>query len=593
MTSSAKSILDIPQTSSFPVPTLLPSSSQISRVLDMMRFNCTYNPDEVAQIRTLIEAIPAEIARCDSELASCGRFSEVVAADRVILQNVLDRCKSAITSPIRKLPPDVLLLIFRECRLASDESCGHVLAKDRDRATLQAYRRLAGGDLANIAQVCYQWNMLVDTTPALWSSITMDMRLWETQGELEDVPGWLIQAWMLLYHALRRGGGIPVDVEAVVPRCHPLPALALASSSARWRSANIHIDSVMSPCLDAVHHHLPLLEKLHLRFIRENVPEGLKNIAKFFSDAPQLKVLDYCGPIDVLQHLPMEQLRRFSCSMLAPEDILPFTSLLPRLSGSVVHAHLNIDAFADNDEPLALPLVESSLQELCITATDPTGSGTGHLSQRVLGAILDALRLPSLARFYLLCAFQEGKPVFWPHPQGLALLQRSKCEGNSLLETLHLHNVVITERELIQCLGELPTLRDLHITDHPAVEAFPNNRPHVLITDTLLQRLSPNCDEINNSLAPMLASVHFETVGKFTDPVLLDFIQKRVGAVAHWDIEEEPFDCCVSWIPGYARELGEKQAAAIEDMERKGELEFTMYEDDLDVDEEDGLDTTV
>ncbi|KAK7057980.1 hypothetical protein R3P38DRAFT_3253017, partial [Favolaschia claudopus] len=398
MTSSAKSILDIPYTSSFPVSALLPSSGQYTQVLDMMRFysSSTYNPADVAQIRALINAIPGEISRYDNQLASRGRFSEVVVADRATLQNVLDRCKSAITSPIRKLPTEVLLLIFRECRLAADESCDHVLEEDRDRATLKAYRRLAGGDLANIAQVCHQWNMLVDSDPLLWSSITMDMRSWETQGEIEDVPGWLVQAWMLLHHALKRGGGLPVDVEAVVPRCHPLPVFALAHSSARWRSANIHIDPVMSTCLEAVHHHLPLLEKLHLRFIRENVREGLKDITKFFSDAPQLKELAYCGPINVLQHLPMEQLRRFSCSMLVPADVLPWTSLLPRLSDGVVHTHLNVAAFSDDDEPLQLSLVESSLHELSITATNPTGSGTGQLSQRVLGGILEALKLPSL-----------------------------------------------------------------------------------------------------------------------------------------------------------------------------------------------------
>ncbi|KAK7057993.1 hypothetical protein R3P38DRAFT_1191200 [Favolaschia claudopus] len=582
MNSSAKSILDIPYTSSFPISTLLPSSGQYTQVLDMMRLNpsITYNPADVAQIRALINAIPREISRYDNELASRGRFSEVVVADRATLQNFLDRCRSAITSPIRTLPPEILSHIFifyHNVEVSYDPD----FDEDSDQSAVRALRGLAGGDLRNLAEVCYLWRAVVKSTPALWTSIVIDMRSWET---VEPVKS-LLRAYQLLDKALRRGGALPVDVEAVVPRCHPLVLVALAWFSPRWRSATLHIDSAIAVHLEQVQHCLPLLEELRLRLINEDTLGAPENIAKYFSDAPKLKVLDYCGPIDALQHLPMEQLSRFSCSMLGPEDILPLTSLLPRLPDSVVHAHLDLDAF-DDDEPLGLPLVESSLQELSISATSPTGLGLGHLSQRVLGEILGALKLPSLVHLYLSCALQQGKPVLWPHPQGLAFLQRAKYDGHSLLETLHLHNVVITEEELVQCLGQLPELRDLYVTDHPAVEALPNNTPHILITDTLLQRLSPNPDDIRNSLVPMLAFVQFKTVGQFSDPVLLQFIETRVGAVAHWELEDNPFDCCVSWIPGHARELGPQQAAVIEGMEQNGELDFLMYEDDSDMDEE-------
>ncbi|KAK7057944.1 hypothetical protein R3P38DRAFT_3342096 [Favolaschia claudopus] len=583
MTPSAKSILDIPYTSSFPVSTYLPSSGQFTQVLDMMRLNptITYSPADVLQIRGLIPAIRGEIARYDNELASRGRFSEVVVADRATLQNFLDRCRSAITSPIRKLPPEVLSHIFLFYHNV-EESYDSNFDEDGDQAVVTALRRLAGGDLRNIAQVCYLWHAVVDSTPALWTSLAIDMRSWETEGEAGEPLKSLVQAYMLLDKALQRGGILPLDIEVVAPRCHPLVLLALARFSRRWRSATLHVDSAMAVHLEKVQHDLPLLEQLRLRLINEDTPDAPENIAKYFSDAPLLKVLDYCGPIDALQHLPMEQLSRFKCSMLVPADILPLTSLLPRLYNSVVHAHLDLDAFAEDDGPLGLSLVKSSLQELSITATAPSGSGMGHLSQRVLGEILDALELPSLARLYLLCAFAEGKPLLWPHTQGLAFLQRCKYQGNSLLDTLHLHDVVITEEELVECLGELQTLRDLYVTDHPAVEALPNSSPHVLITDTLLQRLSPDSDDMDNSLVPMLASVQFKTIGEFSDQVLLEFIEKRVGAVAHWDLEDEPFDCCVSWIPGYARGLGQQQAAAIEGMEQNGELEFTMCEDDLD-----------
>ncbi|KAK7057930.1 hypothetical protein R3P38DRAFT_2680991 [Favolaschia claudopus] len=576
MTSSAKRILLGPYTSSFPVSTLLPSSGQYTQLLDIMRLNCTYNPHERDQIRGLIDAIPGEISRYDHELASRGRFSEVVVADRATLQNLLDRCRSAITSPIRKLPTEVLLLIFHEVCWAAVESCHPVFDQNRDQATPKEYRRLAGGDLANIAQVCYQWHMLVDSDPLLWTSITMDMRSWATEGDMEDVPESLFQASMLLHNALMRGNELPIDVEALVPRCHPFGLVALAQSSTRWRSANLLIDSVMAPCFKMVHHNLPFLERLRLRFIHEDTAEGPKDIVEYFSDAPQLKSLYYCGPVDVLQPLPMEQLLLFCCSQLVPEDMLPLIKLLPRLSHSIV-IHLDLDAFAIDDRPLQLPLVESSLRDLSFATATVAGLGPRTLSQRVLGEILDALKLPSLARFSLLYALRE-EPILWPHSQGLAFFQRSRCQGHSQLETLHLHHVIITEEELIECLHELPTLRDLYVTDHADV-VLPNNPRHVLITDTLLQRLSPNPDDIPGSLVPMLASVHFKTVGKFSDAVLLEFIEKRVGAVAYWDLENEPFDCCVSWILGYIRGLGQQQAAAIENMAQNGELEFTMRVD--------------
>ncbi|KAK7057888.1 hypothetical protein R3P38DRAFT_2680919, partial [Favolaschia claudopus] len=441
-------------------------------------------------------------------------------------------------------------------------------------------RRLAGGNLLNLAHVCSQWREVFRITPALWTCVSIDLRAWETETPCKEVPQSLHEVVEMLDTALTRGGILPLEVEAVVTQCHPIALETLTRSSPRWRSVSFHLDPAMIPHFEGIRNNLPLLEDVRLRFFSEDIP-ALKAMLGYFSDAPRLSTLDYLGPIEALEHFPITLLQRYSSTRLGPGDLRPFIELLGRCSNGDFHAHLDLDAFSEADLPLRLPFVASALRELCISVT---GSQSGTLSKRILGEIFDAIRNPVWYHFYLVAATDDGQPIYWPHPQGLAFFQRSKLE-RSTLAILHLYDIIITEDELVECLADMPMLKDLFVTDYAAGEALPDQRPHVLITDNLLRKLASNADDSQHlkGIAPILATFQFKTVGEFTDEVLVEFVTKRVAVQSfHWD--EEPFSCYVSWIPGYARNLGPQHMNTLGDFESNGELWFVIdeLEDDSD-----------
>ncbi|KAJ7758652.1 hypothetical protein B0H16DRAFT_1535203 [Mycena metata] len=156
----------------------------------------------------------------------------------------------------------------------------------------------------------------------------------------------------------------------------------------------------------------------------------------------------------------------------------------------------------------------------------------------VLGELFGALTLPALERLNLFGGSPSGHSLHWPHSEGSALLLRSGSQ--TTLQTLVLHDVVISECDLLECLAQLPSLTYLFISDQAAVG---NTPAHHLITDSLLQRLTP---QPAFSLVPDLAIADFKTLARFSDEMLVEFATQRCLLIG----EESAFECAVLWIPG-------------------------------------------
>ncbi|KAJ7114045.1 hypothetical protein C8R44DRAFT_553372, partial [Mycena epipterygia] len=82
-------------------------------------------------------------------------------------------------SPIRRLPPEILLQVFLLCA---------------------PLNRLTRRDLLQLSQVCAHWRALVLGTPVFWRAVDLDMMFWSHKM----LP--------LVQKALERSGSSPLQI---------------------------------------------------------------------------------------------------------------------------------------------------------------------------------------------------------------------------------------------------------------------------------------------------------------------------------------------------------------------------------------------
>ncbi|KAF8142692.1 hypothetical protein K438DRAFT_2112992 [Mycena galopus ATCC 62051] len=556
---------------------LLPTSARSAQLLQILRTNCAASACHLSELGDVIAGAPAEITRYDAELEKLDAVFEQLMASREALRRLYDQCYSIIYAPIRRLPREILIEIFKFCQESPREEChwagDPISAESWERETTQELRRVAGGDLVAFSQVSNHWRQVVVGTPTLWSYVALDLRCWAFPIETTRASHAHHQSVRLLTLALARAKEVPLTVAVNgLGECHPLALQTLAAAACRWRSATFTLDCDMLRNLAAVAGNLPLLETLCVNVLNENV-ERLADVARYFAQAPRLQTIQFCGPLSVVAHLPLEQLRCCTFSGLGPDDLVALASFMDRFQRRTqLHLQLNFETILPA-LPLALTPVVSPIEELDICVMEPTGDPTSL----VLAELFGALTLPNMQRLHLYGSPISGRPVYWPHVEGLSLLQRS-ASGDTL-HSLTVHDVVITERELLECLGELPALQYLFISDYPELEGV--HPAYNLITDSLLKNLTPNPGHPGPCLVPKLMIVDLKTLGQFDDAAFVEFaVQRSLVAVP-----ADPFECAILWVPGHARQLGEATIQTLNSWMRKGRMiatcrEYNPEEDD-------------
>jgi hypothetical protein len=122
-------------------------------LLQRLRHNLACHPTEVPILREVIATAPAEIARYEAELDRLNVVFERMYTGRQDLQLLYDRSHSMLGAPVRRLPNEVLVHIFKLCEAPREEPALDALAPDNwEYQTDRELRRLAGGDLSAIAQ---------------------------------------------------------------------------------------------------------------------------------------------------------------------------------------------------------------------------------------------------------------------------------------------------------------------------------------------------------------------------------------------------------------------------------------------------------
>ncbi|KAJ7635648.1 hypothetical protein DFH06DRAFT_660771 [Mycena polygramma] len=487
-------------------------------------------PDSIAES---MPAIHEELVQGENEMLRLKAQLADAEARHAILKEHYE-LGHGLFAPIRCLPSEILLRIFEDCQIPTD---------DPDSAEPRMSSR--------VSQVCIRWHEIVMGTPTLWNNIELDSsQLGASRARVRKVV-------KVLKAVLDRGGNTPLtfDLSILDGKYFAGVLELLAEHCERWKTARFMCDASNLRYLASIKGRLPLLETVDLDTFRVE-PQDSVYLSELFAAAPRLKAFAVGGslPPTVAQgHL--HKLHEFGCIGQDPQraaQIVTFMSGLPptlgfrfqiRASGWAREAITNIPLTSSNIASLSMDTWDELIPEECVAA------------------IFACLTLPRLRE--LSFKSQEGPCaiIYWPHSAFVDLAARSSFDTH--LHSLSLCQVTITETELVGALGLLALLQHLEIWDHQTVHNRGENQ--LLITNSLFAALTLKTDPHPTKLVPRLRSLVCQSLMQFDDHAYLDFLLSRRRPTA-------PFSSRMQWWPGHRRPLDAEVAARLRDLCVRKEL---------------------
>ncbi|KAJ7655988.1 hypothetical protein DFH06DRAFT_1473737 [Mycena polygramma] len=486
--------------------TLLPGSHDRKRVRDLLRTSSPPpDPDSESHFRCIIASSTSDLARYDNEIHAMQEVLNRLISERSTLQDYSDECRG-VFAPVRRLPPEILAEIFALCRPGRIRLFDALEDWPQDCA-----QRATQSHLLRLSQVCCSWYDTVTGTPKLWATI---------EAALIPNPDKTIP---LLWQSLERSGSCPLTIHCTAdPSAETMACFeVMAQHSSRLQDLDIfvHDDPLPASFIANFKAKFPLLQYLALG---GDVPR-LRDI---FEVAPKLTHVTLAHSGEPLP-LPWNQLREVTYEAGSCGEDFPF-AMIQRCSRQCAFIIRNHYVAALEVPILTLPPKSSDIHSLDWAIG---GSSDSEISRQVLGGILSLLILPYLQELTLQpCA---NEPLFWPRDGFLSFA--SRCGLHAKLTKLSLHEMVITEDELLECLSGMQALQKLFIQDVPS-------RGHILITDHLVRRLTWTSD--STCLIPHLSSFHFASIQTFSQHTLLDFVNSRL-VPGRTDIG--PFNVAIGW----------------------------------------------
>ncbi|KAK7062357.1 F-box domain-containing protein [Favolaschia claudopus] len=509
-------------------------------------------------ISSTISSLAADLARCDSLISH-------LQVERDEIQRQYTDCQS-LSAPIRCLPSEILVEIFRICWDSFKSTDIESLSSEDE------ILRLARAPLLVLSRVCIRWHTIVLHTPVLWHDVLLDANLWTAQDLSYRT------AMELLRATLERSGTHPISI-----------SMSMASTLDSWPYV---------PALALVAKHLHRCHLLDLQCPYSDLPH-LPGLAVDLSRL-QVLLLDCWGPVpdaesglQLLQNCP--QLRIVDVTAVGTGDDIAFYALLPWEQLSYVSVRLSMQQIGSNMLAVALPRVpadstlrlyfylspeltdnplrglsfESQISKLIIQVSDMDSAAQ---SATALEYILPTFALPSLENLTILTSESEHStelPLSWPCSQFLSLSERSSFHLH--LTALHPFDVAISESDILKALAILPELETFTVCDHPP-SSLTGVGEQIAVTDTLLTSLTHN--EKSPYLVPKLNTFECESMLRFDDRVYLDFILSRIENLD----ESDTFECTLWWRPGYHRELDSVVSGRIRELCEAKDLTFWFME---------------
>ncbi|KAF7303072.1 F-box domain-containing protein [Mycena kentingensis (nom. inval.)] len=467
-------------------------------------------------------SLPANLAACADEISTDLATQETTAALlRVQLSDVereieflkrlsqLALAVSAPVAPIRRLPAELLVQIFRQHWIEFDETYDNIDHREFDPIHAHASKplvSLALGPLLTVAQVCANWHEIVMGTPALWAELHLDAAIWRYSGDGELVHD-------LVAAGIQRSGDMPLFVSIYNQKPRDTSAFSdnaalslLATTSHRWRTARLWCRPEDIPCLDAG---LPLLEAVQAH---SNTLCGLPEM-------PRLRAITYNGAHNIPK-LPLEQLNAVRIQELPYDQLAALAAILPRLHGCVEISLFDAPAGSVDSEDLAiLPPIVCAADKLSISFGRPKWREDDRFMDAVQ-RITTNLTAPHLRELFFK-SNAGGGFLRWPHDAMIHFMKRSNTHKH--LVALNLADVLISTHELTEVLREVAALEFLDCGDD-------DEGPAALDAPLLHELLEVNGDaEKSPKLVPHLQELWYSSYMEFDHELLLSFVEARVA----------------------------------------------------------------
>ncbi|KAJ6454220.1 hypothetical protein C8R45DRAFT_1222965 [Mycena sanguinolenta] len=471
----------------------LPNASQIAELHEILRSNVV--PEATSGFLGTISATPAELERYDDEIQKQPNELDRLTLERRTLALYADGLRSAF-SPIRRLPVEILAVIFEMCELRERHEYSEVWSQRPEVRQLaeEEVDRVSLRHLRQLAQVSSFWNCIITETAKLWSTIIVDTSVWSECAVSVDT------LLAMLESSLNRGADHALTIQVGVVESHYQPVCELISKHAsRWQDVYFWSDIDASEYLAAAKGNLGRLKKLHIASGWEDVD--------VFKTAPLLTDLSFYGHLYRVPDIPWPQIRALTYwanGLFDPSNCLQFLSLATNIVDAVFAVDLQKVPSDHRWEAIS-----SSVRSISFKLTT-------H-DVLVVGQMLDSLTLP-LVESFAFTPCLGASPSAWPSPQFLTLTHRSQFPTH--LTRLEIH-ALITDEELLHCLAPLLQLEELVISD----SALSN----IVITDTLLQGLvRSDTASGDRSMIPKLRLLSLNSFLGFTDEVYFHMVISRV-----------------------------------------------------------------
>lgn len=384
----------------------------LTRMAVLETGNMAPTPTEAQHLR-------ASIAEQESEIANLERAKAVLSAQQDRLRASI-RTKTNILSPIRRLPPEILSLIFLYWH-----DVGGV------------YGRSAGTPFL-LSHVSSHWRKIVFSTPRLWASFTVSYRGKQLDdNSLKDLTNYLLLSRPYPLHvSIVRGGADMGNIfKALLPSLNRVQKLFVPNSPQEAWLALLNGPQTS--------YAMPILEDLTL--YRISNPSGEVSPQLFvFRDAPLLRHVQIASLSDWL--MPWSQLTKLTILDCHASKIRP---IIPQCQ-SLVHADFAIGWDLDDNVADAPIQTLGNLSEFSASFDyhDDDDSDCMRLFQPFVMPVLEILCLTNIGG--------------WDAHHVPLLLEYVFLRSGQSLRSLELESIKIAPGEITDVLGSLPCLESLH-----------------------------------------------------------------------------------------------------------------------------------
>jgi len=426
-----------------------------SKFFDKVNTNYIPTLAETQEIKDYVSIVDQELSELNAKITEMRVALMRVTRTRHRLQTAADQ-HQALISPLRRLPPELLQVIFVWCLPSHRNAVMH----SSEAPVL-------------LGRVCSEWRRISLSTPEVWSSLHIvppsvnfsNLKSSTTRFERKRE---VIEMW------LGRSGTCPLNISFVwfasdsedeTKLCASLLE-ALVPMCGRWQMLDFQVPLKMfQPFIGLMVKDVPLLEGLSLMDNRtalsadvvDKWPESLvfaesatnlRNFAlTFFSGGLRLPTI----PWHQLTTLYLES--NISFFFQDSREMLSTFSQCVHLQSCTLKFPLSHTAFIAPFKKVNLPITLPQLQVLCLDG-DQHLHNTFHMSNTLINICTPKLRkLEILGR--------SGRPEGNVAPEPLIairmLLERSKCP----LEKLTVESMSLLPEEFIACLKLAPTLVEL------------------------------------------------------------------------------------------------------------------------------------